>query len=51
MVKVREFIFCGERETREEKKSLVVNSLIEEIHLIFGEVSVVKRKYTCATLM
>lgn len=30
---------------------IVVNSLIEEIHLIFGEVSVVKRKYTCATLM
>lgn len=30
---------------------IIVNSLIEEIHSIFSEVSFVKRKYTCETLI
>lgn len=33
------------------RRKIVVNSLIEEIHLIFGEVSFVKCKYTCTILM
>lgn len=33
------------------RRKIVVNSLIEEIHLIFGEVSFVERKCTCAILI